>query len=464
MKNKYLVILIIAFIVFLGITVNYYLTHDYQIELIEKNNITRTARQRDLFETLLPVGYLEFDAGVEHWGYIDLDGEVAISLSYDKTYAFDENYLAVVKNNKKFGLINTIEENILTISYQTITYMGNQIYYYQDNASGHLGRYDVEKKQMILLKDVTYDEVGYFTDTLAYVIKDNKLGYISQTGDVNINLSYDVYPDFNFNFYSGYAFIYQNGKFGIINNDNVVVLTPQIDEVLNDYTFEFDYKNLYYEDYEMVPYRQGNLWGYMKRDGTVLTELVYLEAYPFTDNHLARVKLQTGYYNYIHEDGSSLSTAQYVNANDFYQGYAMTSFGKTKKGLINSLGNTVVSYIYDYIGTVNQQMILTITNGESKYLHIINEQEFITIDYYLGDDMTDCKVVFASNESGENKSYVILDQTGQRIYTKISPKSYTQFEHKDAQYIRLVAYEKASNLEYVTYINENGELLWKVYK
>lgn len=463
MKNRYLVVILVSFLAFLGITINHYLTQGYQIDYIEKNNITKTNKIRGQFETLLPIGYLEYDEDTEYWGYIDTDGEVAISLTYDKTYQFDENYLAVVKKGNNFGLINTKEEKILFIEYQTIQYMGDSVYYYQDETSGHLVRYDSGSKQMITLKDVTYDEVGYFTDSLTYVVSDKKIGYINHNGEVKIDFTYDYHPDFNFNFYDGCAFIYQNEKIGIINRSNEVVLTPQLDEVLNDYTLEFDYKIEYYENFEMIPYRVGNLWGYMKNDGTFLIEPQFLEAYPFTDNQLARVQLTNGRYNYIHQNGDILSIINYLEANDFYQGYAMASFGEHQEGLINNLGDIVINHDYDYVGSVNQDMILTINTGHSKYYHINNDEEFIPINYHLGDDMTDCQVVFASDEDSYNKTYVILNQEGQRIYNEVTARFYEQIDYHNEQYIRFIAYEEASNLEYFTYIY-NGELLWKVYK
>ncbi|QVK17440.1 WG repeat-containing protein [Mycoplasmatota bacterium] len=463
MKNRYIIISLVVFLVFLGITLNHYLTQGYEIIYIEKNNITKTNKPRGRDETLLPVGYLEYDQGVGYWGYIDLDGEVAISLTYDETYFFDENYLAVVKKDEKFGLINTVETKILPIEYETIKYMGSNIYYYQDETSGHIARYDNNSDIMIKLKDVTYDEVGYFTDSLAYVTADNKLGYINLNGEVEIELLYDFYPDFDFNFYDGFAFIYQNNKFGIINKNNEVVLTPQQDEVLNDYIIQFDYQKEHFVNYDMIPYRSGDLWGYMKHDGTICIEPQFLEAYPFTDNHHARVKLTSGKYNFIFKNGHVLSTHDYVEANDFYNGYAMVSLGIGQEGMINHMGEMIINNEYDYVGTVNQGVILTIDNGHSKYHRIDNLDEFVTINYYLGDDMTDCRVVFASDEGGDDKTYVILNLQGQRVYNEITSKYYEQFYYNNGPYISLVAYEEASNLEYYTYIHK-GELLWKVYK
>ncbi len=462
MKNKYLIGTLILFLIFLGLSIHYYLTHGYNITYREKNNITRTTDVRGRYDQLLPVSYLEYDLEREYWGYIDLEGEVAISLTYDMAYDFDENYLAIVKKGGKYGLITPSETFILSIEYEKIQYMGNDRYYYvDDNQVGYFAQYDTN---MSVIKEVTYDKVGSFTDDLAYVVRDSKVGYINQNGEEVIDLTFDYCEDFNLNFYNGYAFVYQDELFGIIDSNGDFILTPQLDEVINDYFLELDYKTKYYENYDMIPYRVDDLWGYMNVDGTVLIEPQFEEAYPCTDNNLARVKIKEGHYNFIDLTGAVISTVEYIEANDFYNGYAMTSLGNGKEGLIDHQGNIILSHEFDYVGTVNQNRILTIEYGHSEYQHLSNEELNFMINYYLGDDITDCNVIFASNEGGDIKTYVVLDQSGKRIYNGITSTYYEQIVQFDRDYIRMVAYEEEYNFEYMTYLDDNGNLLWRVYK
>ena len=469
MRKKYLFIALGGFIIFLLITVNYYLNKDYQIDYIPKNNITATnSDNNDYYETLLPVAFYEYDKRMVYWGYINLDGEVAISLNYHDALNFDENYLAVVKviKNKHdyYGLINTKNEKVLETKYQKIEYLGEGLYYYVEGSKAYLGKYETNNREFSVLKEVAYDKVGSFYEGFAYVVSDNKLGFIDIGGVEVIPLNYEYKKDFNFNFYQNYAFIYKNGKFGVIDKENNLIKAPMYDDVLNDYELEFDYTTEYYEGYELVPVKLNNKWGYISRNGQDVIQPEYVEAYPFVNNELARVKLQTDAYNFIDKNNTLLSSSNFSSAQDFYDGYAVTSLGDYKVGLIDTSGNVVVDHNYDYVGYPRYGKILTIINSKSVYydLNNLNDKSLtISINYYLGDNMTDCEVMFATDDK---RSYVILNLLGKRIYPKITAREYGQINYHGEKYIALVAYEEASNLEYFTYINEAGELLWKVYK
>ncbi len=465
MKHKYLTIVLLSVLAFIVITSSYYLSHGYKITFIAKNNITKSANASSLHDTLLPVGYLEYDQNKEYWGYINTSGDVVIALTYDKTYGFDENYLAVVKKNQQYGLINTEGQYILPLQYKIIQYMGQGIYYYADDTSGHLANFNSTYQTLNVFNDVTYDKVGHFTDTLAFVVKDNKLGYITKAGVVKIPLQYDYKDDFDFNFYNGYAFIDENNKFGLINTNGLSIITPQLDEVLNSYQLKLDYKEVDYTGLAIIPYRQGDLWGYMNQNGTILVQPQFLEAYPFTDSNLARVQLSDKTYTYINKEGQLATTNTYTDASDFYNGYADVSTGIKQYGLINATFETIVALENDYVGSVNQNNVLIINDMQSKYVNVLTNAK-LDISYHVGDDITDCHVILASDDpvSVASRTFVILNQAGNRIVNEVTPKSYKEIEYIGKTYIQLVAYEKASNLEYYTYIDDTGHLLWKVYK
>ncbi len=465
MKRKNVVIALIIFLITLILIINYYLTHDYEINLIEKNNITaKASNENSLDEVLLPVGYLEYDLDKKYWGYINTQGEVVISLVYDEALEFDENFLAIVRLGKKYGLINTRNEKILPVEYNEIKYLGRDLYYFAKKGLSVLGKFNPLSNKIDTVKELDYDEIGLFTGSLAYVVSGKKLGYIKENGELFIPLNFDYKKDFNYNFYDGYAFVHQNNKIGIINEDGEVVLEPQLDEVMVDYLLDLDYKDVYYLNNEFIPFKKDNLWGYMNKSGSVLISPKYLEAYPFTDyNLLARVKIADNHYNFINQQGEVLSEIKYEEAFDFYHGYAMTRL-YDREGLINAAGKIVIGNEYDYVGTVNQNHILTYVDGRSKYYDIRNLNNIIYINYHLGDDMTDCNVFFATDDGGVNRNYVILNLQGQRIYEEITAKSYQQINYFNEDYISLAAYEKESNLEYYTYLDSDGVLLWKVYK
>src|SRR5690554_4610985 len=432
MKKNYVFIILLGFIVFLGITINHYLSNDYKIDFVEKNNIKATnSLNNDYDEVLLPVAYYEYDVKKTYWGYINKQGEVAITISYEEAYDFDENNLAIVKSKNNYGLINTKNEKVLDFKYDVIKYMGEGIYYYAQNEVGKLAAFATPNKINDIV-DVYYDEVGMYKEGLAAVVKDKKIGYIDTNGEEKISLKFDYDKDFNFNFYNGFAFIKKDQKFGIINSNGTIISEPKYDKVINDYILKFDFTEVYYEDYDLIPVKIDGKWGYIRRNGEKVIEPIFLEAYPFTDNNLARVKLTNGYYNFIDSQGKKLNETNYVEAFDFYNGYAMTSLKvNEKEGMINTTGTTVIPNKYDYVGTYQQNRVLTINNGVSKYhlIDIFDSVEFtIRINYYLGDDMTACGVVFATDDK---INYVILNLSGERIHQKVTVNDYKQINYKN---------------------------------
>lgn len=461
MKARTVIITFTLIGIFTFFTIVYYLTNGYAIDYIPKNNIEKTPRVRALDEVLLPVAYYEFDERREYWGYIDTYGEVAIPFEYEETYDFDENYLAIVKKNNRYGLINTRGEKILNTIYHNIQYLGEAIYYIESVNFSGLIKYNDNEKDYDIINEIKYDLVSKFSEGLAYVVLDDMVGYIDTQGNVAIDIKFTYHEGFNYSFMNGYAFVYHDNKIGIIDKNGDYVVEPQIDEVINEYIISLDFQDIYFSHFEMIPFRIDNKWGYMAPNGAIILEPFYEEAYPFFDG-IARVK-KYNKYNYIRSNGEVFQLDGFKIAKDFYNGYAVVVID-TKAGLIDSNGELIIQYAYDYIGSVNQGRVLTVNKTINKYLNINDVEDYFTISSKVGDDFTDCGVFFALNEKDSYQSYVIYDYQGNRVYKEITPLKYIQINYHNKTYIKMIAYEEASNLTYLTYLDENGKLLWKVYK
>lgn len=456
LKNKHIIIVLIGSLVLLGIVVTHYLTKDYAINFIPKNNIEVSAQVESEDELLLPIGYLEYDESREYWGYINQAGKIVIELKYEYTYDFDENNLAVVMKNNKYGLINKMGEEIFPVKYQNIDYKGQGNYFVGVSDEKYLATY--QNAQINLNNPVEYNDMGYFFNDLAYVIKDDKLGYIKADGSIKIDFKFEVTKDnFSYDFVNNYAFVFKDNKYGIIDDTGSFVLEPSLDEVANN----FDEFQFYLHEY--IPYRVNDKWGYIGIDGEILIEPQYLDAYHFTIDDLAVVSLEEGTYQFIRKDGKLLTENSYLDVSDFINGYAVISKGEHQIGIIDILGGEVIKTEYDYISLMDNEYVLLIKDRKTVYKNM-NDGKIIEIDYKYGDEFTNNKVIFASNEFDENRFLVILNQEGERIYSEIEVISYNELSYNSDNYIRLVAYEKASNLEYYTYLDQNGNLLWKVYK
>jgi hypothetical protein len=125
--------------------------------------------------------------------FINTDGKRLNDASYDWVRDFDENGLARVSTNGKWGVINTDGEWVV--------------------------------------KPV-YDKIGEFCEGLACVVKGKKYGYINTKGKVVIKVKYK-YPTITdvsfYRFSYGLAKVEVNGKWGYMNKKGKVVIKAKYD-------------------------------------------------------------------------------------------------------------------------------------------------------------------------------------------------------------------------------------------
>jgi hypothetical protein len=152
-------------------------------------------------------------AGAE-MGYIGLDGKVALPFAYEAANDFS-NGLALVKKKGEsdFCYIDKSGQVIVRLAdYNTIlAYSEGLAPVRQD---GKWGFIDSSGEQAIACEYEWLDEGG-FKGGLAMMKKDDKWGYIDKTGRAAVPFAYDVL----YNFAGGYAAAIQDGKFGIIDTE-----------------------------------------------------------------------------------------------------------------------------------------------------------------------------------------------------------------------------------------------------
>lgn len=74
------------------------------------------------------------------------------------------------------------------------------------------------------------------------------------------------------------------------------------------------------ENITLVPYKEGDKWGYVDENKNIVIKPMYEEAYDFHEG-LARVKVN-GKYGYIDTKGNMVIDAIYDKAGDFHDGFA----------------------------------------------------------------------------------------------------------------------------------------------
>jgi len=197
------------------------------------------------------------------WGYLDMDGKLAIENKYDKATRFN-NGLAVAKMGKDYFIINTSGEetkiNIEKVKEIKRFSEGLAPIYMED---GKVGFINTDGEIAIEAKFVS---VGYFSNGLAWAKNaDKKLGYLNKKGEWAIETKFVAGKDFDkesglarvkYNdkwayvstngevvyinntdiwgdFYNGLAKGRINGKLGFYNNKGEYVIEPQFEGVRN---------------------------------------------------------------------------------------------------------------------------------------------------------------------------------------------------------------------------------------
>ena len=136
---------------------------------------------------------------------------------------------------------------------QTDRYTLDQIYWMSNPPEGDslavfsdIYRFDPASKRgyinimtgEVVIPATEYSRAWHFSDDVAAVVKDGKVGFIDRQNNVVIPFKFDYDPatediyDFGYMFYDGYSIMTTaEGLFGIINKDGEWVVEPQYDQI-----------------------------------------------------------------------------------------------------------------------------------------------------------------------------------------------------------------------------------------
>ncbi len=248
----------------------------------------------------------------KYWGIIDTNGEAIIYPRYEACHNFSEG-LAAVRCNGKWGFSDTNGDEVIPpLFYQVVQDFENGYAMVRTCYEGSLfyinkqGRLVIKKSEMDILLSEIYETYRDFSEGLAAVKLNGKWGFINAEGvevivpqyaevvqdfcdglaivkkeiwgqGIRINLQgnvvvknndnyievpsiYDEYRDFS----EGLAAVKLNGKWGFINTQGMVIVSPQ-----------YDYVDNFNEEYALVCVRK--LWGIINKDGTPLVPTKYAQ-------------------------------------------------------------------------------------------------------------------------------------------------------------------------------------------
>ena len=297
------------------------------------------------------------------YGAIDNNGKIVIPFEYDRYWLYDNGYVTVKKDGK-VGMIDMEGKEIIPFEYEAMAPFAEGLAMVKQN--GKCGYIDTSGKVVLPLQ---FDNAHPFKNGLAMVMnrdgrKINK-GLINKKGEVVLPIEYEmVTPQDNGNYY-----VYKNYKYGVFDKDGneviPVIYSNLLGPVCDRYMGVLKGKTGYLDEHgkELIPfiYDRGRKFqddfAIVTKDGKniLIDKKGNVIPTPDCDNldgpYDGMIKfVKDKKSGFLALDGKEVIPAIYTNAGVFFDGLAVVSKEKDKRGMINKKGKTIIPFIYKYIG------------------------------------------------------------------------------------------------------------------
>lgn len=279
----------------------------------------------------------------------------------------------VVKENEKYGVINTNGEKIVKTEYDNVKIPNPEkpvFICYKDNNTkvfnekGEEIYTEYKNIEPLRLKDIASD-LTYEKSTLKYA-DNNKFGIISIDGK---KITDAIYEDIDtLQFKEGELLVKQNGKYGVINIKGVTIVNPIYDEINSDkyYEEQLEYKKSGYIVKKTTD--EGYRYGYVDYKGKQIIDTKYNDLYRITDINNENVYLicaQNGQYGLVRNKKKIINNEyQSLTYND--SNNTITALKGKRYGVININGKVIVPFEYKQIDTTGEYIYAVAEDNTTK--------------------------------------------------------------------------------------------------
>ena len=334
------------------------------------------------------------------WGCLDKFGKEIIPLLYDEISLCGDLYK--VKKDGRWGCLDKFGKEIIPLLYDGISLCGNL---YKVNVGGRITFLN-EKGESF------YDELekAFLSDSFC-VRKNGKWGFVNSCGreivpclnDEIIKQAHDV------------AYIKRDNKYTLVNIKDGSVLLP----FCNRYLFwrkDIGYYENWFQfndDCLCVEKGENRRCGFIKSDGTLLTEFIYESGRAFSEG-FAVVK-RNGKYGFINQKGMEVISCKYDFAQSFSDGFACVTikdkYGREQYGFIDKNGKEAIPCQYKYACNFHEGLCYVESFGF--FRGYINENgEKITNEKLSIWGHSDFKNGIAAVKIYPNEQWGFIDKTG----------------------------------------------------
>ncbi len=162
-----------------------------------------------------------------------------------------------------------------------------------------------------MLLDFQFSTARKFCEGMALVSKDNKYGFINESGSITVPLQFDDASDFK----NGYALVRLNGKTGCISKSGNVQIP-----LIYKYLFSFSEGRAIVSD--------GQKYGFIDLQNNQIVPLIYDIAEDFSEGYA--VVSKDNKYGFINKEGKIVIPMIYDWARYFYEGKALVKYGESE--------------------------------------------------------------------------------------------------------------------------------------
>lgn len=293
-------------------------------------------------------GVVFVNNGVGKFGLVDLEGNQILPCVYDFISVFYGDFSIVNKDNK-YGIVNKKGMEIIPMEYDNIS-----SFYFEKFFSYGCEKYDFEsafylekngetKVVNLSRSDVKFDkthiETPYDYESL---IRNNKYGYVNYLGE-EIPCQYQNARRY---FSEGLAAVVKNNKVGFIDKDGTVIIPFKFYYAVD--LFGLNSNNLGVFSEGVAAMANNNLkWGFIDKQGNTMIPFVYDWADCFHHGSAIVGKLvgKEMRYGIVDKSNSVVLPFEYEHA--VYSGNVFVMCKNGKWGLFSSMGNWLATCQYD---------------------------------------------------------------------------------------------------------------------
>lgn len=314
------------------------------------------------------------------YGFLTSSATTVLDARLDEIYNVHEyTGLLKVRENGKYGLLSKTCEYVLPANYTSIANDVDEYVGYvrvANNDTESYGYINQEAKVIIPVRNYrsfTKLEDGSFSFSArvnSYYYSETRYGYLNLEENISIAPSY--YAPFSFK--NGYAFVKNSfDSYDIINKNG---------NQTNTMTTSFASVSPFSKNGRALVVAIDGTRGYIDTKGEFVLiianyDSTVIDGSAYTDNGLARVRLQSGDYAYINAQGEIVSS-NYRTASDFVNGCAVVgvnySYSSTTYGLLNAYGGEALPCEYTSIDLA--------TDEEGNFLGIVKATKDDVCEFY----------------------------------------------------------------------------------